>query len=341
MSRESLRIIHDEHDALSAMLRSIGMMVDRGAGNDPENFFDVLRAMLFYIDEFPERLHHTKESELLFPPVARLAPETRETIEKLEKDHQHGESAVRELQHLLLAWELIGDSRRAAFEAAAKRYLAFYLEHMRLEETVILPVAQKVLSADALDDHRDALAHADAHGAQRVAAAGACSWFTAVVASRAPLAPSGWPSAMAPPLGLTRGSSSARPRSRSTARPCAAKASLSSMTSICASVRPVSSSTLRVAGAGPMPMTRGATPAVAMPTTRARGVRPWRAARGLAGQQQRAGAVVHAAGIAGGHRAVGPHHALELGQRLQAGLARVLVAADLHRVALLLRMLTG
>ena len=40
MSRESLRIIHDEHDALSAMLRSIGMMVDRGPGNDPTNFFD-------------------------------------------------------------------------------------------------------------------------------------------------------------------------------------------------------------------------------------------------------------------------------------------------------------
>jgi hemerythrin-like domain-containing protein len=155
MSRESLRIIHDEHDTLSAMLRSIGMMVDRGPGNDPENFFDVLRAMLFYIDEFPERLHHTKESELLFPPVARLAPETRETIDRLEKDHQHGESAVRELQHLLLAWELIGDARRGAFDAAAKRYLAFYLEHMRLEETVILPVAQKVLS-DADWDELDA-----------------------------------------------------------------------------------------------------------------------------------------------------------------------------------------
>ncbi|MBK6594867.1 MAG: hemerythrin domain-containing protein [Burkholderiales bacterium] len=154
MSRESLRIIHDEHDALSAMLRSIGMMVDRGLGNDPENFFDVLRAMLFYIDEFPERLHHTKESELLFPAVARLAPETVEAIARLEKDHQHGESAVRELQHLLLAWELVGDSRRVAFETAAKRYLSFYLEHMRLEETVILPVAQKVLGPadwDALD----------------------------------------------------------------------------------------------------------------------------------------------------------------------------------------------
>ena len=60
-----------------------------------------------------------------------------------------------------------------------------------------------------------------------------CSWFTAVVASRAPLAPSGWPSAIAPPFGLTRGSSSAMPRSRSTARPCAANASFSSITSIC------------------------------------------------------------------------------------------------------------
>jgi hemerythrin-like domain-containing protein len=49
---------------------------------------------------------------------------------------------------LLLAWELLGESRRAAFSDAAKRYLGFYLEHMRLEETVILPAALKVLSAE-------------------------------------------------------------------------------------------------------------------------------------------------------------------------------------------------
>jgi hemerythrin-like domain-containing protein len=146
MAHESIRIIHDEHAALSAMLRSLGMMVERGPGDEAESFFDVLRAMLFYIDEFPERLHHPKESDLLFPRVARLAPEIMETIVRLEKDHAAGESAVRELQHLLLAWELVGESRREAFDAAAKKYLAFYLEHMRLEETVILPAAQRVLS---------------------------------------------------------------------------------------------------------------------------------------------------------------------------------------------------
>jgi hemerythrin-like domain-containing protein len=141
MVHESVRIIREEHAAVAQMLRSLELMVERGPDNDLEGFCDVMRAMLFYIDEFPTRMHHPKESELLFPRVARLAPQTAELIERLERDHVNGEAAVRELQHLLLAWELVGDVRRPAFTAAAKQYLAFYHEHIRLEETVILPAA--------------------------------------------------------------------------------------------------------------------------------------------------------------------------------------------------------
>ncbi len=148
MLKKSLQIIQEEHAALAAMLRSLGMMLERGPDKDPDRYFDVLRAMLFYIDEFPERLHHTKESNLLFPRVARLAPQTLDAIIQLEKDHAKSEAGVRELQHLLLAWELIGDARRAEFETAAKRYIEAYMTHMRLEETDILPVAQQVLSDD-------------------------------------------------------------------------------------------------------------------------------------------------------------------------------------------------
>jgi hemerythrin-like domain-containing protein len=148
MAHVSMQIIHDEHTALAALLKSLTMMIERGPVDDPESFFDVLRAMLFYIDEFPERLHHTKETELLFPPVLRAAPELAAIIERLEADHAKGEQTVRELQHLLLAWELLGQSRRDAFESAAKRYLAFYLAHMRVEETDIIPAAQKLLTED-------------------------------------------------------------------------------------------------------------------------------------------------------------------------------------------------
>jgi hemerythrin-like domain-containing protein len=142
----SLQIIRDEHSSLAAMLKSMTMMVERGPGDNPEQFFDVLRAMLFYIDEFPERLHHPKESDLLFPRVVRASPSVMDAVQRLENDHMNGEKAVRELQHLLLAWELLGEPRKPAFKAQCASYVKFYLEHMRLEETVILPEAERVLS---------------------------------------------------------------------------------------------------------------------------------------------------------------------------------------------------
>ena len=146
MPRPALQVIRDEHSTVAAVLRSLLQMMDRGPDDQDERFFDVLRAMLFYIDEYPERRHHPKESDLLFPKIARVAPELMPVIQRLEEDHMAGERRVRELQHLLLAWELLGDSRREGFEDAAREYVRFYLDHMRTEETELLPVAQKSLS---------------------------------------------------------------------------------------------------------------------------------------------------------------------------------------------------
>ena len=142
----TLQVIRDEHAAVSAVLRSMLMMLDHGTGERPEQFFDAFRAMLFYIDEFPERHHHPKESDLLFPAVARAAPELMPVIRRLEDDHMAGESKVREMQHLLLAWELLGESRKEEFELAARKYVAFYLQHMQVEETELLPAARTALS---------------------------------------------------------------------------------------------------------------------------------------------------------------------------------------------------
>lgn len=146
MSPTSLRAIREEHASLAAVLQSLRLMLDRGPGDEPAAFFDVMRAMLFYIDEVPERQHHPKESEWLFPKVAERSAEAAQVIERLERDHAGGEAAVRELQHLLLAWELMGDARRDAFATALLRYIDFYLEHMRLEEAVVLPAAQQHLT---------------------------------------------------------------------------------------------------------------------------------------------------------------------------------------------------
>ena len=144
MRSVALDVIHDEHQALAAMLRSLTMMLaqSRREGTTPD--FDVLRAMLFYVDEFPERLHHTKESVLLFPKVRARAPELRPVLERLEHEHARGEGAIRELQHALLAYEVLGEPRRAAFEEAVQQYVTFYLEHMTVEERDVIPAAQRV-----------------------------------------------------------------------------------------------------------------------------------------------------------------------------------------------------
>lgn len=164
-TRPALQIIRDEHAAVAAVLRSMLQMLERDPDEQPERFFDVLRAMLFYIDEFPERRHHPKESDLLFPKIARAAPQLMPVIRRLEDDHMQGEGRVRELQHLLLAWELLGDTRREAFQQAAVEYVEFYLSHMRTEEAEILPMALKMLSDadwaqldDAFQQHADPIA---------------------------------------------------------------------------------------------------------------------------------------------------------------------------------------
>ncbi len=41
----------------------------------------------------------------------------------------------------------MGEVRQKLFEDAARRYVSFYLEHMRVEEEVILPVAESLFNA--------------------------------------------------------------------------------------------------------------------------------------------------------------------------------------------------
>jgi hemerythrin-like domain-containing protein len=164
MRHTAIDVIHEEHQALSAMLRSLSMLVAQAhrEGHLPD--FEVLRAMLFYVDEFPERLHHPKESELLFPVLLQRCPELAPVMDRLDQDHASGEQSIRSLQHALLAYEMMGEPRREAFETQLSQYTRFYLQHMGVEEAQILPTAQRVLLPDdwqvldaAFADNRDPL----------------------------------------------------------------------------------------------------------------------------------------------------------------------------------------
>ncbi|MEP7282038.1 MAG: hemerythrin domain-containing protein [Rubrivivax sp.] len=166
--RKAVQVIRMEHQALAALLRSVSLLIDRQRREGSAPAFDALRAMLFYIDEFPEKRHHKKETDILFPKLRARAPLHRSLLDRLDAEHRLGESRIRELEHALTACEMMGDRRRAAFEDTAAQYVDFYLSHMSLEEREVLPLAERVLTeADwseldsAFLENRDALAGAE------------------------------------------------------------------------------------------------------------------------------------------------------------------------------------
>ena len=174
MTHTAHRVIREEHAALTAMLSSILLLLaqHRRQGTLPD--FASLRAMLFYVDEFPEQRHHRKETALLFPMLRARTPLSHDVLDRLDADHASGERAIRDLEHALLGFEIMGEARRQGFEQAAERYVSFYLAHMAAEEQQILPLAEQVLSADdwaeldaAFNENRDPLTGHEPEAAYR------------------------------------------------------------------------------------------------------------------------------------------------------------------------------
>jgi hemerythrin-like domain-containing protein len=159
MRPRCIQVIQEEHQALSAMLRSLGLLLQQARRDQRTPDFGLIRCMLFYLDEFAEKLHHRKESELLFPRLRRLSPEASGVLDGLEREHIEGERAIRDLEHALIAFEVMGDSRRLGFEQQFERYSRAYMMHMGTEEQHVLPAALHLFSQSdwaALDEAFDA-----------------------------------------------------------------------------------------------------------------------------------------------------------------------------------------
>jgi hemerythrin-like domain-containing protein len=144
----ALTIIRDEHQAIAAVLHALTHMVRgiREAGARPD--FAALRALIFYIDAYAERLHHPKESDQLFRRLRERSGAAGAILDQLDAEHARGEGETLQLEHLLLEYEMLGATRFAAFDAGLSAFAKHYLEHMRTEEERVLPLARDVLTAD-------------------------------------------------------------------------------------------------------------------------------------------------------------------------------------------------
>jgi len=141
----ALNIIRSEHRSLSAVIHGLQYLVEQVQKGGPKPDLKVFRAMIHYIDMFPERLHHPKEDRYLFAKIQARYPEGRSIISGLEAQHVRGAELIRELERSLLDWEEKGDVAFPDFAHKVREFADFHWQHMREEEDVVLPLAERVL----------------------------------------------------------------------------------------------------------------------------------------------------------------------------------------------------
>ena len=97
--------IQQEHRSIAAVLHALKQLARDAQDPKVKPDFAVFRAILHYIDQFPEQLHHPKEDEYLFPPIVARVPKAQTLIDGLRREHKEGEKLIRELERALVLFE--------------------------------------------------------------------------------------------------------------------------------------------------------------------------------------------------------------------------------------------
>ena len=138
--------LRDEHRSLAAVLQALKEVIQQASLTGRPADIRLLRAMLFYIDAFPERLHHPKEEIYLYSKLRERASEYNSLLDSLQHDHDTGGARLQELREALDVLEKDPVSGLSEFLAAVDEFAARQLRHMSIEEQSLLPAARAHLT---------------------------------------------------------------------------------------------------------------------------------------------------------------------------------------------------
>jgi len=162
---KALNIIRDEHRSIGAILHGMEYLVERVRTRKAKIDPRVFSAMIYYLDTFSERMHHPKEDRYLFKAMRSRGGEAAAVVADLEREHAAGGEALKRLEQRLVRYEEGGDKEFPAFAEAVTKFVREYRDHMQKEESVVFPLAQRILSTDdwqaidrAFEENRDPLA---------------------------------------------------------------------------------------------------------------------------------------------------------------------------------------
>lgn len=157
----AIGIIRAEHRVLGAVINNFKAMLLEVQSERMKMDFPLFWAMVYYIDVFPDRLHHPKEDDWLFSRLRQRTQLADSLIDALQSQHQAEPAALAGIRRDLGNFEAGVPGSLAALQATVSAYSDFTWKHLRAEENELLPLAESHLLASDWD----AIAHAFAQNA--------------------------------------------------------------------------------------------------------------------------------------------------------------------------------
>ena len=145
MSRviESLR---EEHRNLARLLDALDHQVEVFAEAVRPDY-DVICGVAEYFLDYPDRFHHPKENAVL-EVLRRVHPDRAAGLVDLVGEHRALHDDAARFRDVVGALLNDTDIARSTIVGAAGRFIDDQRHHMRMEEDVFFPVAERVLSPE-------------------------------------------------------------------------------------------------------------------------------------------------------------------------------------------------
>ena len=161
-------ILAEEHRTLRIVMQILQRLLHEIVhfGTPPD--FTLLCSVLYYIDEFPERVHHPKEDNYLFPMLRRRTTRFDSTIRHLRTDHVRSAQMLTRIQRDLVHFQAGARGGLERLTAAVATYAQLLEEHMQTEEQLMLDAREELTQDDwqhlahGLGAQSDPLGHAAA-----------------------------------------------------------------------------------------------------------------------------------------------------------------------------------
>jgi hemerythrin-like domain-containing protein len=188
--QQALRIIQDEHRTLTAVVEALNHVAAEVAAGDLTPDYPLLWSLVYYIESFPDRLHHPKEDEVLFPAVRARTRDLDALLDDLSRQHVDGRVHLDRLK-TQLGWMEAGIPGAVQdFAGKAAAYAAAHHRHMAQEEQQVIATAIACLTPD--DWERVAAAFAENRDPLVAGTVSGDAWFRQLFRRIVTLVPEPW-----------------------------------------------------------------------------------------------------------------------------------------------------